>query len=560
MIRLAMAQINVTVGDLTGNQQLILSTIERARDAEADLVVFPEMVVTGYPTEDLLYKDHFVADNIETLNAIAERVKSVVAVIGFVDTDDKKRLYNAAAVVADGKIQGIYHKEELPNYGVFDEKRYFTPGRNNHIYSLGYDYFAVNICEDIWIEDGVHCQQSEQGASLIINISSSPYDIDKHNGREQMLRRRAQQTNAVICYTNLVGGQDELVFDGGSMIVGPDGEIIASARRFEADFVVTDIQLGQLRERKYKPFDIVKLERSSRPDRTEIKPVKAEPLSQLESVYHALILGTHDYVTKNGFSKVLIGLSGGIDSALVAALAAEALGSENVVGVTMPSRYTSDGTRSDAHQLAENLGIECLEIPIEGMFESYLEALKPIFKDLPPNIAEENIQARIRGNILMAISNKFGWMVLTTGNKSEMAVGYCTLYGDMSGGFAVIKDIPKTRVYALSEYINERLGERIPVSTIERAPSAELRENQKDQDSLPEYHDLDLILEGYVEQHKSLSALSQSVDAATVRDVIRKVDLSEYKRRQAPLGIKITSRSFGKDWRLPITNKYREET
>lgn len=560
MLRVAIAQINSTVGDLSGNEAKVLDYVQQAQGVDADIVVFSEMVITGYPPEDLLYKDHFVSDNLKVLKRIVKKVQGITAIVGFVDRDADKNLYNAAAIIAEGEIKGRYYKEELPNYGVFDEKRYFKSGKNSEIYAHGYHHFAVNICEDIWVSDGIYQKQSQQGASLIINVSSSPYDMNKQNAREKMLKDRAEQTNSFICYANLVGGQDELVFDGGSLMVDPKGRVLARGHRFEEDLVVADLPLGSVRERKYKSFDITKVKESNKKsaDRAPIKSTSRKKMNVDESIYRALVLGTGDYVRKNGFEKVLIGLSGGIDSSLVAAVAVDALGAENVVGITMPSNFTSKGTKTDAHKLAENLNITCHEIPIEGMMKSYLDALKPYFKGLPSNIAEENIQARIRGNLLMAMSNKFGWMVLTTGNKSEMAVGYCTLYGDMSGGFAVIKDIPKTKVYELSEFINLEKGVCIPPTVLSRPPSAELRENQKDQDSLPPYDDLDYILEGYVEKHKSMSSLSKKISSDVVKDVIRKVDLSEYKRRQSPIGVKITQRAFGKDWRLPITNKYRE--
>ncbi|MGE0267774.1 MAG: NAD+ synthase [Candidatus Omnitrophota bacterium] len=559
MLRLSIAQINPIVGDLNGNKRKILDFINKAKNLQADLVVFPELAVCGYPPEDLLHKEHFVSDNLRTLKNLAKEVSGITVVVGFVDIGNKKEIYNAAGILAQGEIKGIYHKEELPNYGVFDEKRYFTPGNNNNIYTLGYDYFAVNICEDLWIENGIYQKQALQGASLIINISSSPYDIQKHRSREKLVKKRAQETNSFFCYANLVGGQDELVFDGGSFIVNPKGKIMAEAHRFEEDLIAVDISLSESRERKYKPFDIVEIMQPIHKNKTRtISKYLNKDLKPIEGVFKALVLGTRDYVFKNGFQKVLLGLSGGIDSALVAALAVEAVGAENVVGVTMPSRYTSKETKSDAKTLAKNLGIEYLEISIEGIFKSYLDTLSGPFKGIKADTTEENVQARIRGNILMALSNKFGWLVLTTGNKSEVAVGYCTLYGDMSGGFAVIKDISKTQVYKLVELFNLRHNPGIPESIIKRAPSAELRLNQKDQDSLPPYDMLDEILKGYVEQHKSPSVLSRKFDNKIVSEIVRKVDISEYKRRQAPPGIKITQRAFGKDWRLPITNKYQE--
>lgn len=558
MLRLSLAQINPVVGDLSGNSLKILDFIRLARDRGSDIVAFPEMSLCGYPPEDLLLKPHFIARNIKAITSVAKRVSGITALIGFVDKDRDGRLFNAVAVINGGRIAGTYYKEELPNYGVFDEKRYFTPGKNNHIFALGYDEFAVNICEDIWIDNGVYQKQALQGAGLIINVSSSPYDIRKHNQRGKLLKRRAKETGTFMAYVNLIGGQDELVFDGGSMIVDPSGKVLAEAHRFEEDLVSFDISLSRARERRYKSFDIIKLAREPHKDQDKIPRIRPPRLTMLESVYRALVLGTRDYVRKNGFEKVLIGLSGGIDSALVAAIAVKALNKENVVGVTMPSGFTSRGTLSDAHKLARRLGIECREIAIGETFDAYRKMLQPHFDGLPENIAEENIQARVRGNILMALSNKFGWLVLTTGNKSEVAVGYCTLYGDMSGGFAVIKDLSKTQVYQLCELINAVEGPTIPKTILTRAPSAELRHNQRDQDSLPPYDVLDAILQAYVEDHRSQSQISRKLPPETVKEIIRKVDLSEYKRRQSPPGIKITPRAFGKDWRLPITNRYRE--
>lgn len=524
-MRIALAQINPIVGDLKGNQQKILDYINQAKSQEADLVVLPELALCGYPPEDLLHKEHFVQDNIKELQGLARKVSKITAIIGFVDMDKQKRLYNAAAVIVDGKIKGVYRKQELPNYGVFDEKRYFTAGDKQQVYKLNDIPFGVSICEDIWVD------KKFKKAEIHINISSSPFDVGKLKERERLLKRRAKENKAFVCYANLVGGQDELVFDGGSMVVDPKGNILASCKQFEEDLIVVDLDAK--------------------------KGNQAKKLSQIERVNKALVLGTHDYVYKNGFKKVLIGISGGIDSALVAAIAVKAIGKKNVIGVTMPSQYTSKGAHSDAKTLAQNLGIKLIEVPIKDVYKAYLSALKNEFNGQDPNIAEENIQARIRGNILMALSNKFGWLVLTTGNKSEVAVGYCTLYGDMSGGFAVIKDVPKTKVYELARFINKS-KEIIPQTIIDRAPSAELRENQKDEDSLPPYDQLDELLKDYVEEHSSLRKMSRRKNVKLIKEIISLVDRNEYKRRQAPPGIKITQRSFDKDWRLPITNKYKE--
>lgn len=559
-LRVGMAQINVTVGDLAGNQAKMVDYAAQAERQGVDLVVFPEMAVCGYPPEDLLHKDHFVKDNLKTLRALAAIIKDVVAVVGFVDQDEDKNLYNAAAVLAHGKIQGITHKEALPNYGVFDELRYFKQGQKHPLFECEGVWFGVNICEDIWVDQGVYTRQVAQGAQVLVNLSFSPYDVEKSQQRQRLLVSRAKALGVFIVYVNGVGGQDELVFDGGSVIISPQGEVVARGKAFDEDLVIADIEEINVTNSTTSTFDGIFVSalplRSSRPD---IKKSLAPVHSSIEGVYAALKLGTRDYIRKNGFNKVLIGLSGGVDSAVVAALAVEALGQDQVVAVTMPSRYTSKGTHTDAAKLAANLGIELIEVPIESLFNAYLEVMAPFFKDTKPNIAEENIQARIRGNILMALSNKFGWIVLTTGNKSEMAVGYCTLYGDMSGGFAMIKDVPKLMVYDLARYINDRVQhDVIPLRTITRAPSAELRANQKDQDFLPPYEILDDLLSAYVEQHQSLAHMIHQQDPETVKKIITLVDRNEYKRRQAAVGIKITGRAFGKDWRLPITNKYKE--
>ncbi len=545
MLRVAQAQINPTVGDLKGNTKKIIAYIEKAKGNKADIVVFPELVLTGYPPEDLLHKDHFVKDNIKALKTIAAKSKGIFAIVGFVDKDSKG-IYNAAAVIDNGKIGKVYHKQKLPNYGVFDEQRYFCEGKSGSgMFTLNKVKCAVNICEDIWHDKGPFKEQAKKGAAIIFNLSSSPYDYTKLKQRERLLAKRSKQTKAYIFYTNLIGGQDELVFDGGSLVAAPNGKIISSADRFKEELLINDVHKGPIKAAKAYGRNI-----------TVVK--KAKPQTQIASIYNALVLGTKDYIGKNGFSKVVIGLSGGIDSALVAAVAVDAIGRDNVIGVSMPSKYSSKGTQTDAKRLAKNLGIEFKEIPIRSLVGAFDRALKPYFKGLKANVAEENIQARIRGNLLMALSNKFGWLVLTTGNKSEMAVGYCTLYGDMCGGFAVIKDVPKTKVYALCEYRNAQGKTVIPVSIIKRAPSAELRSNQKDQDSLPDYGLLDELLSGYVEKHQSFAKMAGKGRKNAAIKAINLVDLSEYKRRQAPPGIKITPRAFGRDWRLPITNKYKE--
>ncbi len=572
MMRIALAQINTTVGDLSGNSRKILDYVSLAKEQDADLVVFPELTITGYPPEDLLHKEYFVEDNRNALFSLVKMIENIVVIIGFVDSDRKRRikknpksgiipqpnLFNAAAVIFNRQIKGIYHKRDLPNYGVFDEKRYFREGQNNPLFLFQGWGVGVNICEDLWTENGIYQLQAKKGAKILINLSASPYHFGKIEQREKLLIHRAKENHVYVCYVNLVGGQDELVFDGGSLIVNPQGKILALGQQFKEDMILADIEINARRKSNSK--SMIRL--SSLQPRQEKKPLDthlAKRLSQNETIYQALILGTSDYIRKNGFSKVVVGLSGGIDSSLVAVIATQALGKENVIGISMPSQFTSKETKMDARKLAENLGTKFLEIPIQSIFESYLSVLKGEFQGQKFNVAEENLQARIRGNVLMAFSNKFGWLVLTTGNKSEIAVGYCTLYGDMSGGFAVIKDVPKTKVYEIAKMINEQEGRVIPETVFARPPTAELRENQKDEDSLPPYPVLDPLLKAYVEEHKSLATmLKLNSSKELIKSIITMVDQSEYKRRQAPPGVKITPRAFGKDWRLPITNKYKE--
>ena len=559
MIRLAVAQINSTVGDLTGNRQNIADNICRAQEKDADIVVFPELAICGYPPEDLLHKDHFVRDNIKALRSLIIKTAGITAIVGFVDVDKQKNLYNAAAVIHDRQLKGVYRKEELPNYGVFDEKRYFEPGKNNKIFSIDKKYFGVSICEDVWVENGVGQRQAGAGAQLLINLSASPYDLGKLEKREKLLKGHAKRMKAFVCYVNLVGGQDELVFDGGSLVISPKGEIVASGKQFDEDLVIVDINMSGLKGRKPRTSNIISVGRSlPEKEKRAIKKHISKRLSRDERIYQALVLGTRDYAWKNGFQKTVLGLSGGIDSSLVATIAVDALGKDNVIGITMPSRYTSKETKADAKRLANNLGIQLIESPIENIYKVYLSELRNELKGTKIGIAEENLQARIRGDILMTFSNKFGWLVLTTGNKSEVAVGYCTLYGDMTGGFAVIKDVLKTKVYDLARLRNLKGKSVIPASVLKRAPSAELRSNQKDQDSLPPYEILDEMIKEYIEGHGSLREMVQKNDLDLVKNIIKMIDHSEYKRRQAPPGIKITPRAFGKDWRLPITNRYKE--
>lgn len=571
-LRIALAQINTTVGDLEGNRDKILAWMDRAHEAGADIVAFPEMAITGYPPEDLLLKPDFIDAAMSTLREIVPASRGLTAIVGSIYPDDA--LYNAAIILHDGKPAGVYYKHCLPNYGVFDENRYFRAGQRESIFVRNGIPFGVSVCEDIWYPDGPPAiQASEGGAELLVNISASPYYMAKGQARERMLATRAADNRAIIAYCNLVGGQDELIFDGQSLICGPQGEIIARGKQFEEDLVLADLDFRQVfrwhlldpRERKVTGRRNVTIEQvelsgdNLNPERKTIAPSLAAPLDELAEIYNALVLGTRDYIHKNKFQQVVLGLSGGIDSSLTAAIAVDALGPENVVGVAMPTRYSSAHSLEDAERLAKNLGIRFLTIPIDQTFQSYLDMLADVFQGQLPDVTEENIQPRIRGTLLMALSNKFGWLVLTTGNKSEVGVGYATLYGDTAGGFAVIKDVPKTLVYKLARYRNARAGRSIiPDRVFEKPPSAELRPDQKDVDSLPPYEILDPILHAYVEESCSVADIvSRGFDEQTVRRVVRMVDRNEYKRRQSPPGLKITARAFGKDWRLPITNHYR---
>lgn len=574
--RLALAQINPTVGDLAGNAEKILAHIGRARELGAHLVAFPELAIPGYPPEDLLLKPSFIAANRAAVEEIAAQVQGIVAVVGFVD-QDASDIYNAAAVLHAGRVVAVYHKMHLPNYGVFDEYRYFRPGRRPLIIALDDAAIGISICEDIWYPAGPVEEQALAGAQLALNIAASPYYVGKGAMRERMLCTRAADSIVAVAFCNLVGGQDELVFDGGSVIVDGRGEVLARARQFEEDLLVADLNLRSVfRQRLHDPRQ--RQERAAGEETVEhvaltptaLPPSSRPPLLQRPDrgeegrpgdeaeVYRALVLGTRDYVRKNGFHQAVIALSGGIDSALTAAIAADALGPENVTGVYMPSRYSAAISAEDAATVAANLGIRFLTIPIDGVFQSYLDTLAGPFRGHSPDVTEENIQARIRGNILMALSNKFGWLVLTTGNKSELATGYCTLYGDMAGGFAVLKDVFKTRVYRLARYRNG-LGPAIPERTLTRVPTAELRPDQRDEDSLGPYAVLDPVLKAYVEEdYGPEEIVALGYDEAAVRRIIGMVDGAEYKRRQGAPGIKITPRAFGKDRRLPVTNRYRQ--
>jgi NAD+ synthase (glutamine-hydrolysing) len=574
-LRIALAQINPTVGDFGGNVSKIINYIEESGKKGAQIVVFPELAITGYPPEDLLLKPHFIEDNLDALKKVQRKVKDITAIVGFVDRSDD--IYNAAAIIYNKKHIGTYHKMYLPNYGVFDEVRYFQAGTRCPIYKIGDACIGINICEDIWYPDGPARIQALAGAEVIININASPYRIGKNKFRENMLSVRASDSIAIVAYLNTVGGQDELVFDGDSLIFDPNGNVIVRGKPFKEDLIIADLNLDAVQmKRLHAPRrrqEVMKLEKAAFEEitiRVENKlyekrsaprfaSAKYKVLEPLEEIYEALVLGTSDYIKKNGFKGVVIGQSGGIDSSLVSVIAVDAIGKENVTGLFMPSPYTSRESKEDACSLADNLGIKLIEVPIDGIFQSYLSALKKEFRGLREDVTEENIQARIRGNILMAFSNKFGWLVLTTGNKSEMSVGYATLYGDMAGGFAVIKDVPKTMVYELCRWKNIQKGKAvIPERVIRKEPSAELKPNQKDTDTLLPYSLLDPILKAYIEADKGFEEiLSLGCDVESAQKVVRMVDTSEYKRRQAPPGIKITQRAFGRDRRFPITNKYR---
>jgi len=575
-IRVGIAQINSTVGDFSGNTKKIMQSIDQAKSLRVDLLTFPELAITGYPPEDLLLKPRFIKQNRESLNKIMEHSSGIVVVVGFVDSDGD--IYNAAAVLYDKKLVGVYHKFYLPNYGVFDENRYFQAGRECPVFIIYGIGMGITICEDMWYGAGPAIIQAYAGAKVLINISASPYYAGKGLLRERMLATRASDSVAVVVHNNLVGGQDELVFDGNSLIVNEKGEVIARGRQFEEDFVVADLdvesifrsQLHNPRRRKETPWVREKLEEVTKIEvaseypsivRPPLPPRRIDRMDELAEIYQALVLGTRDYVHKNGFEKVVIGLSGGVDSSLAAAIAVDALGAENVKGVSMPSRYSSPDSISDAEALTRNLGIELKVVPIEKAFSSYLETLAEPFKDARTDITEENIQARIRGNILFALSNKFGWLVLACSNKSETATGYTTLYGDMAGGFVPLKDVPKTMVVELATYKNRQAGEEvIPSSALTKAPSAELRPGQKDTDTLPPYDILDPILKAYVEDDLAIDQITDmGFGRDTVTKIARMVDRSEYKRRQTAPGIKITPRDFGRDRRLPITNKFKEE-
>ena len=575
-LRLALAQMNSTVGDLEGNTRKIIDLTERARSAGAHMVAFPEMAVPGYPVEDLVFKPSFVQDNVDAMRRVVAASKGIAVAVGFVDAGPE--VYNACAVAHDGKLAGVYRKIHLPTYGVFDEDRYFEPGDVCPVFVINGVRVGVSICEDLWYPVGPIDVLREAGAEVVVNINASPYHMGKGAEREALVSTRASDNGVWLAYVNMVGGQDELVFDGGSLLVDHTGDLVARGPSFAEDLMVTELDAdGVSSYRTENPArrrgDPETLGKIGRGQVVEVSPHRGvpgpppapsrrvEPPEPCEEVYGALVLGARDYVIKSGFSRVLIGLSGGIDSALTAAVAVDALGSENVVGVSMPSRYSSEGSVSDSRVLAGRLGMEIWVVPIEPAHAAFLDMLEPHFRGAQPNLAEENVQARIRGNLLMTMANKFGWMVLTTGNKSETAMGYATLYGDMAGGFAVIKDVPKTLVYGLSRWRNEHGNPRdvIPQAVLEKPPSAELKPGQTDQDTLPPYEVLDPIVKAYVEDDLGIREIVDlGFDRELVKGIIAAIDRNEYKRRQAPPGIKITPRAFGKDRRLPIVNRYRQ--
>lgn len=567
-LRIALAQVNTTVGDFEGNSARILEYAARASEAGADVVAFPELALTGYPPEDLLIRAPFIADATAALRQLAARAAGLPPlVVGCIEFEGQ--LYNSAAVLHGGEVIGTYRKHFLPNYGVFDEYRYFQPGNEAPLFVIAGVEVGLTVCEDLWYPAGPMREEALAGARVVININASPFHAGKPHFRERMVATRAADNTVAIAWVNQVGGQDELVFDGNSAVFAPDGEVIARAASMDEDLVLVDIPVGQVVQRQLHDVRLrrerdestsirrIEVTHASTRQRSPLPPARIARPDNTAEVYRALVLGTRDYIQKSGFSDAIVALSGGIDSALVGAVAVDALGPEHVQGVSLPSRYSSEGSIADAKQLADNLGIRLVTMPIEAMHQAALDTLDQEFRGTEPGTAEENVQSRIRGLLMMALSNKFGSIVLTTGNKSEYACGYATLYGDMVGGFAVIKDVPKTLVYELAEYRNS-IGEVIPRSSIEKPPSAELRPGQFDSDSLPPYSILDPIVEAYVEDDMPLEDIvSLGYDEATVRRVIGLINRNEYKRRQAAPGVKITPRAFGRDRRLPLASKYR---
>lgn len=553
MVRIALAQLDQVVGDIAGNVQRIVDALDRAAEERAHIVAVPELAITGYPPEDLLLKKSFVRANLDALQQVASHTSDVLAVVGFVDSDGG-RLFNAAAICQHGEVLDVYRKQLLPNYGVFDEQRYFSAGAEHVLIRTPAGTIGVCVCEDAWSSRGPLVSQGDAGAQIVVNINASPFHKDKLEERCSMLGDRAVAANCAIAYVNMVGGQDELVFDGGSVVVDAAGAVVARFPQFEEHFGVIEVDLGAARTAEglsVRHLDV------SLPDTTGAASSDvADVLGDAQEIYEALTLALRDYVRKNGFHKVVIGLSGGIDSSLTAVIAADALGADNVLGITMPSEHSSSHSVDDSKQLAANLGIEMLEIPITSSFHALVDALRGGFGEAPAGLAEENLQARVRGNLLMATSNRYGHLVIATGNKSEMACGYATLYGDMAGGFALLKDVFKTEVYDLARYRNSVRAD-IPDHVLTKPPSAELRPDQKDSDSLPPYDILDPILGAYIEEDAGIDEIvSRGFDEATVRAVTAMVDRAEYKRRQAPPGPKVTTKAFGRDRRLPITNRW----
>ncbi|MCD6380355.1 NAD+ synthase [bacterium] len=575
-MRIALGQINPTVGDFSGNLKKIKEMTMEARKSGAAIIVFPELSISGSPPEDLLFKRLFIQECKAALHKAASYSNDIAIIVGspeLADSRGDKKLYNSAYILLNGKITGRYRKIHLPNYGVFDEKRYFSQGNTALVARIKNANIGLTICEDIWVDNGPAVTESKELlADIIVNLSASPYHQNKCLEREKLMVKRASETGAVICYVNIVGGQDELVFDGTSLIANPDGKIIARANSFEEDLVVADVEFAPKKKKSRTSdttsgtklaLETIKLPKiSTAKTLNKIKPHIAKYLEPDNELYKALVTGTRDYTLKNGFKKVVLGLSGGMDSTLTAVIAVDALGKENVVCVTMPSVFTSEETLRDSHLLAETLGVKIFEVSIKPIYKSYIDNMPKILEPKLTTVTEENIQSRIRGNILMAFSNKYGWLVLATGNKSELAVGYCTLYGDMVGGFAVLKDVPKTRVYSLSRYKNGISGGHlIPQSIIHRKPSAELHPGQLDQDSLPPYAVLDRIIELYIEEDLGLEEIiKKGLDPKTAKAMVRKIDINEFKRRQGAQGIKITPRAFGKDRRFPITNMYKKKS
>ena len=560
-LRISLAQINTSVGDIYGNVKKIKSYIDMGRNLGSDIIAFPELSITGYPPEDLLLKPQFIESNIAAMNEIVQYSKNIVVVFGFVDSD-KSILYNSAALAFNANLISTHRKNLLPNYGVFDEERYFSKGNSCDVFDIDGIKIAISVCEDIWSDIGPTNIQSINGAALVININASPFHINKRVTREKIITDQAIKNNISIAYVNQIGGQDELVFDGSSIIVDNTGKIKSRASQFNEELLTYDFIINKTTTPT--PSEILKTSKTfliptSISQKSQTIPNRlVSPISSIEEIHQALIIGTQDYVHKSGFEKVIIALSGGIDSSLVAAIAVEAFGKENVTGISMPSKFSSENSKTDAYELAKNLDISIETIPIHNMFNTMQDSLSSLFNNLDWDVTEENMQSRIRGNITMALSNKFNSMVLTTGNKSEMAVGYATIYGDMAGGFAVIKDVPKLKVYELCKHINNKSdSEIIPSSVINKPPSAELRYDQKDSDSLPAYEVLDAILKEYIENDTSYEDIIKlGFDENTIFEIIKLVDRTEYKRRQSAPGVKITNKNFGRDRRMPITNKY----